>query len=168
MCTTIRFGVDGLHMLAHDATYVEKVCAYITRGGSEVLVFRGPGHEEVQIPKGTVEPGEAPREAMYREAIEESGLATFETLDHLVTDVWTRRESPPKRYVRHFYHAPVHEPRDSWTHTVTGTGAERGVEFEFSWVELPADAPFALDLDDYVHMVPDADADGTTPNVAAD
>jgi len=155
-------------MLAHGVTYVEKVCAYITRGGSEVLVFKGPGHDGLQIPKGTIESGEAPREAMYREAIEESGLATFEALEHLVTDVWARRESPPKRYVRHFYHAPVHEPRDSWTHTVTGTGAERGAEFEFSWLPLPADAPFALDLDDYLHMVAEADAGETASSVAAD
>ncbi|AZH24742.1 NUDIX hydrolase [Haloplanus aerogenes] len=144
-------------MLARDVTYVEKACAYITRDGSEVLVFRGPGHDGFQIPKGTVEPGETPRDAVYREAIEESGLATFERVDHLVTDVWTRRESPPKRYVRHFYHAPVHEPRDSWTHTVTGTGDERGAEFEFSWLDLSADAPFALDLDDYLHTLTGVD-----------
>lgn len=154
-------------MIARDVTYVEKACAYITRDDSELLVFRGPGHEGVQIPKGTVEPGESPREAMYREAIEESGLAAFEGLEHLVTDVWTRRESPPKRYVRHFYHAPVHEPRDSWTHTVTGTGAERGAEFAFSWVDLPTEAPFALDLDDYLQALPVQNG-GETASVAAD
>jgi len=155
-------------MLARDVTYVEKACAYITRDGSEVLVFRGPGHEGFQIPKGTVEPGETPREAMYREAVEESGLATFERVDHLVTDVWTRRESPPKRYVRHFYHAPVHEPRDSWTHTVTGEGAERGAAFEFSWLDLQADAPFALSLDDYLHTLPIQSAGETVTGTAAD
>ena len=154
-------------MIARDVTYVEKACAYITRDNSELLVFRGPGHEGVQIPKGTVEPRESPREAMYREAIEESGLAAFEGLEHLVTDVWTRRESPPKRYVRHFYHAPVHEPRDSWTHTVTGTGAERGAEFAFSWVDLPTNAPFALDLDDYLQALPVQNG-GETASVAAD
>lgn len=155
-------------MLARDVTYVEKACAYITRGGSEVLVFRGPGHDGFQIPKGTVEPGETPREAVYREAVEESGLATFERVDHLVTDVWTRRESPPKRYVRHFYHAPVHEPRDSWTHVVTGSGTERGAAFEFSWLDLPADAPFALDLDDYLHTLADGPGFEAASDVAAD
>jgi len=155
-------------MLARDVTYVEKACAYITRDGSEILVFRGPGHDGFQIPKGTVEPGEAPREAVYREAIEESGLATFERVDHLVTDVWTRRESPPKRYVRHFYHVPVHEPRDSWTHVVTGSGAERGAEFEFSWISLPADASFALDLDDYLHTLPIQSGGETATGAAAD
>ncbi|MFB6078717.1 MAG: NUDIX domain-containing protein [Halarchaeum sp.] len=135
-------------------TYVGKSCAYITRNGSELLVFEGPGHDGYQIPKGTLEPGENPREAAYREAIEESGLASFVGLRHVATDVWTRRESPPRHYVRHFYHAPVHEPRDSWTHTVTGTGEERGETFEFSWLPLPTDAEFALSLDDYVHALP--------------
>jgi putative (di)nucleoside polyphosphate hydrolase len=155
-------------MVPCDVTYVEKACAYITRGDSELLVFRGPGHEGVQIPKGTVESGESPREAMYREAVEESGLAAFERVNHLATDVWTRRESPPKRYVRHFYHAPVHEPRDSWTHTVTGTGAERGAKFAFSWVDLPTDAPFALDLDDYLHALPVQNAGEATTSASAD
>ncbi|WP_255149175.1 NUDIX hydrolase [Halorarius halobius] len=131
-------------------THVEKACAYVTRNGSELLVFEGPGHEGLQIPKGTVEGGESPREALYREVIEESGLATLGRVRHLATDVWTRRRSPPKRYVRSFYHAPVHEPRDEWTHVVTGEGDERGVEFAFSWVELPADRQFALDLDDHI------------------
>ncbi|MFB6255921.1 MAG: NUDIX domain-containing protein [Haloplanus sp.] len=155
-------------MVTYGVTHVQKVCAYITRNGSEVLVFEGPNHDGLQIPKGTVESGETPREAMYREAIEESGLATFEGIDHLVTDVWTRRESPPKRYVRHFYHAPVHEPRDTWTHTVTGAGPERGAEFSFSWLDLGTDAVFALDLDDYLDALPDAGTDGVTPSVAAE
>jgi ADP-ribose pyrophosphatase YjhB (NUDIX family) len=133
--------------------YVKKACAYITRNESELLVFQGPGHDSLQIPKGTVEPGETPREAVYREIIEESGLATIEHLRHLVTDVWNRRDSPPKRYIRSFYHATVHDAADSWTHTVTGSGEERGTEFDFFWVDLPTTAPFALDLDDYLHAL---------------
>jgi len=155
-------------MLACDVTHVGKACLYITRNGSEVLVFRGPGHEGFQIPKGTIEPDETPREAAYREAIEESGLAAFEGVEHLVTDVWTRRESPPKRYVRHFYHASVHEPRDSWTHVVTGTGEERGSTFEFSWLDLPTDASFALDLDDYLYTLPIQSGGETATGAAAD
>lgn len=154
-------------MNAEEATHVKKACTYITRNGSELLVFEGPGHDGLQIPKGTVEPGESPREAAYREAVEESGLATFGRLEHLITDVWTRRESPPKRYVRSFFHAPVHEPRDAWTHTVTAGGAERGTEFEFSWVELPTEATFALDLDDYLPVLATGPATGAA-SVRAD
>ena len=140
-------------MVNENITYSEKACAYITRDDSELLVFTGPGHDDLQIPKGTVESGETPQEAMHREIIEESGIATFGRVRHLVTDVWTRRKSPTKRYVRSFFHAPVHEPRDSWTHTVTGTGSERGMEFEFFWVGLPTELDFALDLDDYLETL---------------
>jgi len=95
-------------MTEQGVTYVEKACAYVTRNGSELLVFEGPEHDGLQIPKGTIEPSEGPREALCREVIEESGLATtFEGIQHLVTDVWNRRPFPPKRYVRNFFHVPV-------------------------------------------------------------
>ena len=137
--------------------YVEKACAYITRNGSELLTFEGPGHNGLQIPKGTVEPGELLPET------------AVEGAHHLVTDVWQRRLSPPKRYVRNFYHVPIHEPRDEWTHVVTGTGEEVGAEFSFSWVDLGTDERFALDLDDYVHALPGwRDPEPARVGVAAD
>ncbi|MBZ6495515.1 NUDIX hydrolase [Natrinema longum] len=137
-----------------DVTYVQKACAYITRDTDELLVFEGPGHDGLQIPKGTLEDGESPREALFREVLEESGLGTLNGTRHLTTDIWTRREEPPKRYVRHFFHATVHEPRDRWTHTVTDGGDEHGAEFEFRWVRPRRTGTFALDLDDYVGVLP--------------
>lgn len=153
-------------MSGHAVTHVKKACAYITRDDAELLVFEGPGHDGFQIPKGTVEPGERPREAVYREAVEESGLAAFEAPHHLTTDVWTRRSG--RRYVRSFYHARVHEPRDAWTHRVTGAGAERGAEYEFSWVDLPTSEAFALDLDDHLELLPVGGAAGSAAGVTAD
>ena len=155
-------------MRDQDVTHVKKACAYITRNRSELLVFDGPGHEKPQIPKGTVEPGELPREAVYREAIEESGLATFKDRRHLVTDVWKRRDSPPKRYVRNFYHMPVYEARDEWTHTVTGSGEERGAAFDFFWVDLQSGPSLALNLDDYLHALTDSVATSSPVGLAAD
>lgn len=155
-------------MSKRTVTHVRKACAYVTRGESELLVFEGPGHDGLQVPKGTVEPGESPREAVCREVVEESGLATFAGVSHLVTDVWKRRDSPPKRYVRNFYHVPVHDAPDSWTHIVTGSGRENGSAFEFSWVELPTSAEFALDLDDYLHALGGVGAEGAGPEVVAD
>ncbi len=134
-------------------TYVPKVCAYITRNDDELLVFESPEHDGLQIPKGTVDPGEDPRAALCREIVEESGLSAFGPIQPVAHDVWTRYHAPPKRYVRHFYHVPVHEPRDAWTHTVTGSGEEVGLEFEFSWVDVETDERFALDLDDYVSQL---------------
>lgn len=146
---TTEGGTDA----TNGVTYVQKACAYVTRNERELLVFEGPEHDGLQIPKGTIEPGETPREAVFREVIEESGLGALGDADHLTTDVWTRRPSPPRRYVRHFFHANVHEPRDEWTHTVTGDGNERGLEYSYSWVELPTTSEFALALDDYVDLL---------------
>lgn len=136
-----------------DGTYVPKVYAYVTRNGRELLVFEGPDHRALQVPKGTVEPDESLREALGREVREESGLGAFGAKTHLVTDVWTRYPSPPRYYVRHFYHVPVYEQRDRWTHVVPGDGAEAGSEFSFSWVELPTCRDLALDADDYLPLL---------------
>lgn len=140
-----------------EVTYVPKACAYVIRTPNDsgddpqLLAFEGPGHDGLQVPKGTVEPDETPREAAFREVAEESGLGALGDLAHLATDAWTRR--PGRRYVRHFFRAAVHEPRDEWTHTVTGEGAEVGATFSFSWVDLPPTDDFALALDDYVHLL---------------
>jgi ADP-ribose pyrophosphatase YjhB (NUDIX family) len=133
------------------ATIVPKACAYITRDAEELLVFEGPDHDGLQIPKGTVEPDEPPREAVHREIVQESGIRASESPRRLTIDLWQRRASPPRYYVRHFFHVSVTESRDRWNHTVTGEGSERGLEYEFSWVELPPSEEFALSLDDYVH-----------------
>ena len=138
-----------------EITHVQKACAYVTRSTGELLVFEGPGHDGLQIPKGTLEPGESPREALFREVLEETGLGTLNGARHLTTDVWTRRRS--KRYVRHFFHATVHEPRDEWTHTVADGGEEHGSEFELYWVRPSTSRTFALELDEYVHLLPSAD-----------
>lgn len=134
-------------------TYVDKVYAYVTRRDGELLVFEGPEHDGLQVPKGTVEPGERLRSALLREIAEESGLAAVGDARHLTTDVWSRRHDPPKWYVRHFYHATVHEPQDSWTHVVTGDGEEAGAEFEFSWIERPPAREFALEADAHVDLI---------------
>lgn len=135
------------------STYVRKACAYVTRGEGDLLVFEGPEHDGLQVPKGTVESGESPHEAVSREIREETGIDVLESTRPLVSDVWQRRPSPPTWYVRHFFHVTVHEPRDGWTHTVTGDGDERGFEFEYRWVELPVSRDFALSLDDYVSLL---------------
>lgn len=57
---------------------IAKVTAFITRPGTqeiELLVFQHP-QAGVQLPAGTVEPGEAPEDAVLREVEEETGLST--------------------------------------------------------------------------------------------
>jgi 8-oxo-dGTP pyrophosphatase MutT (NUDIX family) len=138
---------------ASSIQHVQKACAYLTRPAGELLVFESVEHDGLQVPKGTVEDGEGPRAAVLREIAEESGLGAVTDARHVATDVWWRRRSPPKRYVRHFFHARVHEPRDSFTHVVADGGAEHGLAFEYSWVDLPPEREFALALDDYLHCI---------------
>jgi 8-oxo-dGTP pyrophosphatase MutT (NUDIX family) len=64
------------------AETVEKVTAFLTRdgaGGRQLLVFRHPaagnGAASIQLPAGTVEPGEDPAAAVARELEEETGVA---------------------------------------------------------------------------------------------
>ena len=57
-------------------TGIEKVTAFVTRtlkGRRELLLFQHP-YAGIQIPAGTVEPGEAPEAAAIRETQEETGL----------------------------------------------------------------------------------------------
>lgn len=135
------------------ATTVRKVCAYVTRNRRELLVFDGPGHDAPQVPKGTIEGTEPPRQALDREIHEESGLRPDEEATHLASDIWMRRRHPPRHYIRHFYHVSVDDPRDAWTHVVTGAGPEQGCEFEYTWVPLDDATALALDLDDYVPLL---------------
>lgn len=134
-------------------TYVPKACAYITRESTgELLVFKGPEYEHWQIPKGTVEPGESPIDALQREVFEETGLVDIDVFGRLRTDIWERR-SGQKLYMRYFFHARTTEPRDEWVHSVTGDTDEHGQEFRCRWVANPADRQFALDLDDYLEAI---------------
>lgn len=55
---------------------IEKVTAFVTRmanGRRELLLFQHP-YAGIQLPAGTVEPGEAPEAAAVRETQEETGL----------------------------------------------------------------------------------------------
>ncbi|SFK70159.1 8-oxo-dGTP pyrophosphatase MutT, NUDIX family [Halogranum rubrum] len=139
-------------MFGRQPTRVQKACAYITRNeGTELLVFQGPDHDGLQIPKGTIEPGESPQAAVRREVAEESGLVVTDPPREVATDRWIRQ--PGRTYVRHFYHFDVAEPRDEWTHVVTGDGEETGQRFQYFWVALPTNRPFALALDDYLSQL---------------
>ena len=73
-----------------------KVTAFVTRQskrGSELLLFRHP-HAGIQIPAGTVEPGEMPEQAALREGAEETGLPDLSICEHLGCQ---ERRLPPEQ-----------------------------------------------------------------------
>ncbi|WP_458205042.1 NUDIX hydrolase [Haladaptatus sp. NG-SE-30] len=134
----------------------EKAYAYVTRDGAqtELLVFEHANQDVgVQVPKGTIEDGEDPREAVVREVQEESGLTEFESIRPLTTDVWHHHEKP-KAYRRHFFHLEADVGRDEWRHSVTGDGEDYGVVYSYYWI-YPGAIPLARDMDDYLGRLSD-------------
>lgn len=62
-----------------------KVTSFVVReraAGPELLLFQHP-FAGIQLPAGTIEPGEAPATAAFREATEETGLARFASITAL-------------------------------------------------------------------------------------
>ena len=116
-----------------------KVYAYVTRmvdGNRQILAYSHRNHPKagIQIPGGTVEPGEREQETLYREIEEESGLVHLKYIGKLDKAIQSNK---PKKEVRHFYLVESYEsPPDSWTHTVQSFGKDDGHVFDFFWVNL--------------------------------
>lgn len=127
----------------------EKAVAVVTRlNGSvrELLVFRHPA-DTTELPKGTIESGEAILSAAVRELEEESGLSL--TAHPSLIGEWERIVDRPfnggLRTEQNLWHLCLFEPDEalpeSWEHTATGSPAEDGLIFSFFWVPVGSDLP---------------------------
>jgi predicted acetyltransferase/ADP-ribose pyrophosphatase YjhB (NUDIX family) len=121
---------------------VEKAVAYITRrydSKIQLLVF---DHDDrfadagTQVPSGTVEPGELPLDALFREIQEETGLIGLGKAEQ-IDQYQFFKEDEKKYFRRHIYHiqAKGSEP-DRWTHVVQGLGTDMGMNFNYFWIDL--------------------------------
>ncbi len=118
----------------------QKAYAFITKG-LELLVFKQPDFPEggIQLPGGTMEPGEAPAEAVMREAQEETGLSNLVLGDFLGETEFDRRiygkEVIDHRY---FYHLICPEAPERWAHGefTPSEGENEPIVFDFYWVAL--------------------------------
>ena len=123
-----------------------KALAYITHS-DHLLVFSHPHAPEagIQVPTGTVKPGEPPEEAVMREAVEETGLAGLKLAGYLGE---ARQDMSDfgldEIHQRHFYHLYCEcDPPDTWQHYETdpSDGSAEPILFEFFWARLPRGVP---------------------------
>jgi 8-oxo-dGTP pyrophosphatase MutT (NUDIX family) len=124
-------------------TYKRKVFAYVT-SRDRLLVFRHPLEPSagVQVPAGTVEPGEEPGAAVLREAWEETGLAGLRLAGFLGEREYVHF-SLPEVHQRYFYHLVCEgDPPDTWQHREQdASDGSADQPFELFWAQLPRGVP---------------------------
>ncbi|EIM26234.1 NUDIX hydrolase [Microvirga lotononidis] len=123
---------------------VPKAFVYLTRGERDLLLVSHPMHPEagLQVPAGTVEPGEDPEEAARRELPEESGLSAFRIERYLGEHTYDMRPFGREQvHRRFFFHAVlIGEAPERWRHEERHAGPAP-IPLEFFWWDLGAGRP---------------------------
>ena len=120
----------------------QKALCYVVRDG-RLLVFRHVDHslEEggLQVPAGSVRPGERPEAAALREAREETGLDGLRVVRALGV---TEYDVAPYRFEfqrRHVFQLAVEGPvPERWTSVEEHDGEGEPTRFECFWISLAA------------------------------
>ena len=146
----MKNGSSSLLSAAPVAT-IPKACACLVDARGRLLVFRHPEDGNMQLPKGTIEPGESPEAAVRRELLEESGLVfagRLESLGTLERECEAGVEGNTHRHPQRWHIFLMRDPRDlpeTFEHMATGSPEEEGLVFTFSWLEAgDAISDFAL------------------------
>lgn len=125
---------------------VHKVFAYITNQ-NRLLVFRHTDFPEagIQVPAGTVIPGEDLAVAVLREAHEETGLTDLTIKTYLGEQIRNMQDFGKEEiHHRHFFHLLCgSDPPDQWQHDEIdlGGGGAAPIHFDFFWAALPDQIP---------------------------
>jgi ADP-ribose pyrophosphatase YjhB (NUDIX family) len=123
-----------------------KVFAYVTHG-DQLFVFVHPNHPDagIQVPAGTLEKVEDPRDGVLREATEETGLRGLEVVQFLGEQ---RRDMSgdgiAEIHHRYFYVLVCREqPPETWPHgeLTPSDGGSTPIPFDFFWARMPDQIP---------------------------
>jgi 8-oxo-dGTP pyrophosphatase MutT (NUDIX family) len=120
---------------------VQKVVAYIVRDG-RIVVFTHADDSTmdesgIQVPAGTLEPGELPADAVLREAREETGLSGLRIVRYLGAAEYDMRPSQDTLQIRHFFQLTVDgDVRERWYEYERGDGSLDPIRFELYWLPL--------------------------------
>lgn len=141
-----------------------KVYAYIIHNG-RLLVFRHVDFPEagVQVPGGTVEPGEDTAAAVLREAYEETGLDGLALVTKLGEDTFhLGRYGRDETLHRTFFQLhSTQPPPKQWRHAErhASEGGSVPIWFDFYWADLPLNEPgFVAELAAFLHKLVSQDA----------
>ena len=91
-------------MMSEPVVYSAAGGVVVDETGTQVLVLVRPARDEIRLPKGHVEPGEAPLTTAYREVSEESGYTDLELVADLGEQlvVFMLQDRPVQR-TEHYY-----------------------------------------------------------------
>jgi 8-oxo-dGTP pyrophosphatase MutT (NUDIX family) len=135
-----------------------KVVIYATRG-DDLLVFDEPDFPDVllQVPGGTIEPGEDPLGAAIREFNEETGLTPETTPRPLaVHDYRFERDGKTIWHRRHYFHLALTEPQpESWLHYETSPfDGGAAILFRLHWLAVSeAKVKLGYGFADGLHLI---------------
>ncbi|WP_299818856.1 NUDIX domain-containing protein [uncultured Roseibium sp.] len=129
-----------------------KAYVYLTCG-TDLLVFDEPDdpYLGLQVPGGTIDPGESFLHGAMREFAEETGLSIDAAFEHFssqdlpfetIAPVGQFRAPPDRplkgRHIRRNYHVCLaKKPRDTWEHyEMFPSGGGDPIRCRFSWIDL--------------------------------
>jgi len=128
-----------------EATLTQKAYVYILRR-QHLLVFREKVHKDsgVQVPGGTLDPGETPETGARREVTEETGRIDLVIDGYLGSHIWNYQwRHVTGRYRRHFYFGHFENPvPETWKHwEMTPSDGGPPFQMRFYWVPFVTARP---------------------------
>lgn len=136
-----------------------KVVLYATWRG-RLLVFREPDFPEygIQVPGGTMEPGETPEQAARREFLEETGLVAPERMVLLGERAYhyAPPDGPARQHRRWFFHLPLEgDFAETWEQMEMHPDAGGPpIRFALFWLTLPLGEALFGELDALLDHLP--------------